>query len=188
MKFEQFNIGKKWDQLKKNPERAFIGAMDEFSTKAWNKLLGTNWDPMVDWKGGPTKKDYAAAEAAGIKTGSAKTAHTITQAIVGSAFGAAGMDKLGGAAGGSGGGLGGDYGMSEAGKQAAAGMYDGSSVVDLSGSSLEGLTSLGPGGASGGGVSGGGWEELEGLGGEQQWRRRGREAREQLAATRRPGS
>lgn len=106
-KFEQFNLGNQWDKLKKNPERAFIGAMDEGGTKVWNKAfdiggINRNYEPMTDWFGGASKDSYTKASDAGINTGPGRSMHNVAKAVTAYYAGGYGADKLGAAYGGGG--------------------------------------------------------------------------------------
>lgn len=129
--FEQFNAQRWGDQIKKNPFRLAYGSADPFSTKVWNGILGTNDKPMVDQFGGAPKQRYQEAQDAGINTGPGGTMHGVARTIASMyAGGAAGRAMGGGAMGGTGdGGLG--------------GYTDGGTVVDLGGTSLEGMDQMG---------------------------------------------
>jgi hypothetical protein len=89
-KFENFNLNNNWQKLKENPERAFIGAMDEGSTKVWNKAfdwtapltgIHRHYEPMTDYWGGAPKDSYTKAEAAGINTGPGRSMHNVAKTI-----------------------------------------------------------------------------------------------------------
>lgn len=89
-KFENFNLNNNWEKLKKNPERAFIGAMDEGSTKVWNKAfdwtapltgIHRHYEPMTDYWGGAPKDSYTKAEAQGINTGPGRSMHNVAKTI-----------------------------------------------------------------------------------------------------------
>ena len=67
-KFETGHLDDIWGDINDNPERILVGAIDPASTKAWNKVLGKDWDPVVDQMGGATKRRYTDAEAKGINT------------------------------------------------------------------------------------------------------------------------
>lgn len=104
VKFENFNLGNQWDKLKKNPERAFIGAMDEGSTKVWNKAfdwtapvtgIRRNYEPMTDYFGGASKDSYTKANAAGINTGPGRSMHNLAKAITAAYAGGYGASQLG---------------------------------------------------------------------------------------------
>jgi hypothetical protein len=104
IKFENFNLGNQWDKLKKNPERAFIGAMDEGSTKVWNKAfdltapvtgIRRNYEPMTDYFGGASKDSYTKANAAGINTGPGRSMHNVAKAITAAYAGGYGASQLG---------------------------------------------------------------------------------------------
>jgi hypothetical protein len=104
IKFENFNLGNQWDKLKKNPERAFIGAMDEGSTKVWNKAfdwtapvtgIQRKYEPMTDYFGGASKDSYTKANAAGINTGPGRSMHNVAKAITAAYAGGYGASQLG---------------------------------------------------------------------------------------------
>ena len=84
----------------KNPSRLLTG-VDPFSTKVWNKVLGTNNKPIVDQMGGATSERSDQARAAGIdpKNGEAveKVAH-----VVAAAYAAGGLAGIGGGGAGAG--------------------------------------------------------------------------------------
>jgi hypothetical protein len=103
-KFENFNLNNQWDKLQKNPERAFIGAMDEGSTKVWNKAfdvtapytgINRHYEPMTDYFGGASPDSYTKAQAAGINTGPARSMHNVAKAVVAAYAGGYGADALG---------------------------------------------------------------------------------------------
>jgi hypothetical protein len=113
IKFENFNLGNQWEKLKKNPERAFIGAMDEGGTKVWNKVfdwtapvtgIQRNYEPMTDYFGGASKDSYTKANAAGINTGPGKSMHNVAKAITAAYVGGYGAGQAGFGGGGVGGG------------------------------------------------------------------------------------
>jgi hypothetical protein len=104
IKFENFNLGNQWGKLKKNPERAFIGAMDEGGTKVWNKAfdltapitgIHRNYEPMTDYFGGASKDSYTKANAAGINTGPGRSMHNVAKAITAAYAGGYGASQLG---------------------------------------------------------------------------------------------
>lgn len=93
--FEKFNLKDMLRKIKDDPFRMVIGAADPLSTKAWNKVLGKDWEPIVNELGGPTKQAYQRALEAGIDIGPGKTMHDIAGLIAGSMAGGYGMGKLG---------------------------------------------------------------------------------------------
>jgi len=108
-KFENFNLNNQWGKLKKNPERAFIGAMDEGSTKVWNKAfdwtapitgIHRHYEPMTDYFGGASKDSYTKAGQAGINTGPGRSMHNVAKAITSAYVGGYGAGQLGAGAGG----------------------------------------------------------------------------------------
>jgi hypothetical protein len=108
VKFENFNLGNQWGKLKKNPERAFIGAMDEAGTKVWNKAfdwtapvtgIHRNYEPMTDYFGGASKDSYTKAQEQGINTKPGATMHNIAKAITAAYAGGYGASQLGAGAG-----------------------------------------------------------------------------------------
>lgn len=110
LKFENFALKDLWKGIKKDPKRLVLG-VDPWSTKAWNKVLGRDDEPLVDQLGGPYgghtfsafgNKDggvYARAEKAGVPTNAAGSLHD-TAHVISALYGAAG---IGGAFGGGGG-------------------------------------------------------------------------------------
>jgi hypothetical protein len=107
-KFENFNLNNQWGKLKKNPERAFIGAMDEGGTKVWNKAfdwtapvtgIHRHYEPMTDYWGGASKDSYTKANAAGINTGPARSMHNVAKTIASAYAGGYGASQLGAGAG-----------------------------------------------------------------------------------------
>lgn len=105
--FEKFNLGGIKDKLTddKGWLRVLVGAIDPASTKVWNKVLGQDWEPMVNQWGGASSDTYDKANAAGINTGPGKSMHQLAQAIAGTIAGGYGASQLGGLFG-SGGGAG----------------------------------------------------------------------------------
>ncbi|CAM3885263.1 hypothetical protein [Roseateles saccharophilus] len=99
LSFEQLNLQKIAKQLMHDPARALVGAVDPASTKVWNGVLGTHWDPLVDQMGGPTSSAFSQARAAGINTGPASTMHDIAHVIAAFEAGGYGMGQLGAAGG-----------------------------------------------------------------------------------------
>lgn len=107
-KFAMFNLGDQWDKIKQNPERPFIGAMDEGSTKVWNKafdltspITGINrhYQPMTDYFGGAPQNTYDKAKAQGINTGPFRTGQNIANTITAAYVGGYGAGQLGGGGG-----------------------------------------------------------------------------------------
>lgn len=90
--FEGYNLGQAWDKIKQNPERLFIGALDPFSSGVWGKVLGKDYEPLMNQTGGPTDETLAKAEERGINTGPGKSMHTIAQ-LIASWYGGAGAAK-----------------------------------------------------------------------------------------------
>lgn len=115
--FDKFALKDIWGQLKDNPERAFIGAIDPASSKMWSEITGKEYEPLVDQMGGPYGggwvsafgKDqdggvYGRAKAAGIDTKAGGQMHDAAH-VVSAIFGGKGLMGLGsGGAGGSSGG------------------------------------------------------------------------------------
>jgi hypothetical protein len=104
IKFENFNLSNQWGKLKKNPERAFIGAMDEGGTKVWNKAfdltapvtgIHRKYEPMTDYFGGASKDSYTKANEAGINTGPGRSMHNVAKAITSAYVGGYGAGQAG---------------------------------------------------------------------------------------------
>lgn len=123
LSFETFHLKEILGKVKDNPERLLIGAVDPAASKVWGKVLGKDYEPIVDQWGGATDQTYAKAEAAGIDTKAGGqmqgVAHTIAQfyagkyakaKIGGMGGGANGVSGAGGSGGGSGIGSGGGSG------------------------------------------------------------------------------
>lgn len=83
LKFEKFNVTGIVKDIAKNPQRLLTGAVDPIGTKLTNKVLGTDYKPVVNQLGGATDQRFADAEAKGIETGTAKTLHGVAGAIAG---------------------------------------------------------------------------------------------------------
>lgn len=79
--FERYNIGQAWDKLMEHPERAFLGALDPFSSKVWGTVLGQDYEPLMSQTGAPTEDTYRGAEERGINTGAGRAGHTVASTI-----------------------------------------------------------------------------------------------------------
>lgn len=79
--FEKFQIEDWWEQIKEDPERIFIGAMDPFSSEMWGGITGKDYEPMINQWGGPTEERFGRAQAEGIDTGPAEGAHEFAQSV-----------------------------------------------------------------------------------------------------------
>lgn len=92
--FEAFNLKDMWKKIRKDPERLLMGAVDPWSTKLWNKVTGSDYEPIVDQMGGaygghtlswgPENQDggvYARARAAGIDTTEGAFMHDLSHQI-----------------------------------------------------------------------------------------------------------
>jgi hypothetical protein len=129
--FESFNLGEMFNKLGKDPERAFIGAGDPFSSSVWGSILGKDYEPIVDQYGGASSDTYDKAKDAGINTGPGSTMHGIARTIASMYAGGAGASALGGgasAAGGAGS-AGGSGLLSTGGTTAAEGMGGGAGLA-----------------------------------------------------------
>lgn len=98
-KFEKFNLGRMWDQVKEDPERLLYGSADPFSTKVWNGVLGTDDKPIVDQWGGAAPQRYQEAEDAGIDTTSGHNMHRVARLVAALYAGGAAGNAMGGAGG-----------------------------------------------------------------------------------------
>ena len=100
LNFEKAHLKYIFNLVKKDPERLLIGAIDPFSTKLWNKILGANYDPLVGQLGQATEGAYQYAEARGIDTGPGRSLQQVATLIAAFYAGNYGMSKLniGGAA------------------------------------------------------------------------------------------
>jgi hypothetical protein len=101
--FAKFNVSDQWRKVKEDPERPFIGAMDQAGSKVWGTLLGKDYEPMTDWYGGAPFQTYDRAEAKGINTKPFGTGQTIANAITSLFVGGYGAEQLGGLGAGAGG-------------------------------------------------------------------------------------
>lgn len=89
LSFEKFNLKEMFNKIKDDPERIFLGAIDPIGSKLWGGITGKDYEPAVNYLGGPTDETFARARASGINTNGAETAHEIAGAIA-SMFGAKG--------------------------------------------------------------------------------------------------
>jgi hypothetical protein len=121
-----------------DPSRLLTG-VDPFSTAAWNGVLGTDNQPLVNAFGSPDQQYYDRAAADGIDTGPAGQLHGVADVVAG-AFAANGLAGIGGGAGGA-------AGAGTAGTAGAAG------------------TTAGAGAAAGGAAAAGGGGLLSAIGG-----------------------
>lgn len=164
-KFEGFNLKNAFRKIGHDPERAFIGAFDPISSKAWGKVLGKNYEPIVDQWGGASQDTYAKAEAAGINTDPGHNMHRLARAVTSMFVGGAALGAAGGGA--------------EAGAEAAAGAgsigegsaagyagLDAASAASLGGGATvdAGAASGGMAGATGAGSSTPAWMRLAKMG------------------------
>lgn len=106
--FESFNLKDMWNKVKADPERLFIGAIDPLSTKMWNGITGSNYEPIVDQMGGAYgghtfsafgNKDggvYQRAQDAGINTQTGGQMQDLAHVISAIYAGGYGGDKLNG--------------------------------------------------------------------------------------------
>lgn len=104
--FEFFNLKDMWKKIKKDPERLFLGAADPFSSEMWGKILGKDYEPIVDQFGGPyggswismggntNQGVYGRAEQAGIDTNDARNVHNVAHVIAALMAGNYGLGKL----------------------------------------------------------------------------------------------
>lgn len=79
--FEKNNLKYMWDALRNDPERAFIGAIDPFSSKMWGEITGKDYEPMLNQLGGPSKGSYMNAAEKGIDVSPSAGAHQVAAAI-----------------------------------------------------------------------------------------------------------
>lgn len=95
VKFENHFSVQSFKDIKDDPSRLLTG-VDPASTKAWNAVLGTDNQALVNVWGSPGEQYYASAKAKGIDTGPASQFHAIAdkvaayyagQGLSGSSFG-----------------------------------------------------------------------------------------------------
>lgn len=89
--FEKVNFKDIYDKLREDPERAFIGAVDPFSSWMWGQITGKDYEPLVNQLGGPygggglgtgnTGGVYEKAEAQGVNTYPSAVSHDIAEVI-----------------------------------------------------------------------------------------------------------
>ncbi len=99
--FEKFHFKQIWDDLRRNPGRILYGSFDPLSTKMWNEVLGTDYDPIINQMGGATNQRFADYVAAGGDPKLAEKAarnHQIA-ATVASIYAGGALGALGGAGG-----------------------------------------------------------------------------------------
>ena len=94
--FEKFNLKEMAGKIKDKPHRLLMGSIDPLSTKLWNKVTGSDDEPIIGQMGGASKDTYEKAEAAGIDTKSGKKMHDAAK-IVASVFAAKGLAGSGAA-------------------------------------------------------------------------------------------
>lgn len=137
--FESVNFKDIYDKLRRDPERAFIGAIDPFSSWMWGSITGKDYEPLINQLGGPYGGGalgtdnyggvYEKAENKGVNTYPSAASHDVAEMIsaiygmqgassgLGSAFGGGASSAAG-----SGGVLsGGDAAAMEAASASAAG-------------------------------------------------------------------
>lgn len=79
--FHKFQLGKWKDQIKEDPERPFIGAMDQAGSQLWGKILHKDYEPMVNASGGSTERTNQDAAAEGIHTGTHEKVDSVAKII-----------------------------------------------------------------------------------------------------------
>lgn len=149
-KFENFRLGKMWDQIKSHPQRLlFGGMMDPLSTKLENTLTGSHFTPQSDqlggayggrtisaFGGGQQGGIYKQAQDAGVPTGQAmkfENAAHIGVGLAGAAYGGAALGGSGlGTSWGFSGGLGSGAGGAGAGGEALTEFGTGAGQTPLS--------------------------------------------------------
>lgn len=106
--FAKFNLSDQWGKIKENPERPFIGAMDQGSTQVWNKLfdwtapitgIQRHYQPLTDYWGGAPADTYAKANAQGINTAPFHSGQNVANTIASLYAGGYGAGQLGAGAG-----------------------------------------------------------------------------------------
>lgn len=97
LKFDLFSGKALVKGIAKDPKRLVLG-VDPASTKMWNGILGRKDKPLVNTFGGPTKSTFASADAHGLDTGTARTAHAVAKTVAGIWGGYGAMNGLGNAA------------------------------------------------------------------------------------------
>lgn len=89
--FESVNFKDIYDKLRRDPERAFIGAVDPFSSWMWGEITGKEYEPLVNQFGGPYGGGklgtdnyggvYEKAENKGVNTYPSAASHDVAELI-----------------------------------------------------------------------------------------------------------
>lgn len=161
--FERVNLGYMWDKLRDDPERAFIGAIDPFSSWMWGGILGKEYDPVINQLGGPagggplatgnTGGVYQRAQDKGIDTTYSAGSHDIAELIASFYGGAGASSGLGNAFG---------SGASSASSGASSGLLNASDAAALEAASASASSA----GAGGSGILGSSTPGAAGVGGD----------------------
>jgi hypothetical protein len=94
--FELFQLEDVWKQIKEDPERIFIGAIDPFSSEMWSGITGKDYEPIINDWGGPTSERWGRAQEEGIDIEPARQIHGAVQDIAQSYAIGYGLDVAGG--------------------------------------------------------------------------------------------
>ena len=65
LEFEWYHAKELWNDIKEDPERLFIGAIDPISSDMWGAVTGKDYEPMVNQWGGATNQRFVGFEAEG---------------------------------------------------------------------------------------------------------------------------
>lgn len=103
--FMKFARKDAWGSIKKDPERAFLGAIDPFSSWMWGGITGKDYEPIINVFGSPagggglgmdkSGGQYGRAQEQGIDTNSAEKFFTTGDAIAGIFGGGSLLDASG---------------------------------------------------------------------------------------------
>lgn len=115
--FEAFNLKEMLKKIGDDPERLLIGAADPFSSDVWGKILGKDYEPIVDQWGGASADTYEKAAAAGIDIKAGGQMHDIARTIAQFYAGKWAKGKIGGKIG-----IGGSSGSGSSGSSGASGI------------------------------------------------------------------
>lgn len=81
LEFEWYHAKELWSDIKDDPERLFIGAIDPISTDMWNQVLGKDYEPMVNQWGGATNERFVGAAEEGMNVEPAMFMHDTAKSI-----------------------------------------------------------------------------------------------------------
>lgn len=92
--FERTNLREMGRKIKDDPERLLVGGITPLDTEVTNKILGTDYEPMIDQWGGPADSTWERAAAEGVELGPNKIMHGIAHSVAQMYAGNYGADKI----------------------------------------------------------------------------------------------